>query len=173
MTAPAGRLLALALFLTSSTSFAIEQWADGRAVLHSCLYASSYEAEVRMSYRNLTLPWGTSVSLIHGWGGFNNGVAFDWDDTQTLDVPASAPWTWAVTLRKTISTRSSPKWYEHFNYVWKVVLPDGTVLYEKGNDSAWGYYSADLRDIAQRPCTSDNNFIGPPFALTITSVVKN
>ncbi|MCP3098818.1 hypothetical protein LZ198_08010 [Myxococcus sp. K15C18031901] len=168
----ARNILAVGLLLVSSSALASEQWADGRAVLHSCVYASSYEAEVRMSYRNFTLPWGTSVYLIHGWGGMSNGVAIDWDNTQTVEAPASAPWTWTTTVRSTISTRSGTKWYTHFDYVWKVVLPDGNVFYEKGNGSTFGYYSANLQDITERPCTSDSSFIGAPFALTITSIEK-
>lgn len=170
MTSALRKVLALALFFASTSAVAIEQWADGRAVLHACVYAHSYEAEIRMSYRNYTLPWGTSVYLIHGWGGLDNGVAITWDNTQTVAVPASSPWTWTVTVRSIISTRTTPKWYEHFDYVWKVVLPNGTEFYEKGNGSTYGYYSANLLDITSRPCTSDGSFIGAPFALGITSV---
>ncbi|MCK8503101.1 MULTISPECIES: hypothetical protein [Myxococcus] len=172
MTSAVRKLCALALFLASSSSFAIEHWADGRASLHSCLYASAYEAEIRMSYRNLSLPWGTSVELIHGWGGLDNWVAFDWDNTQTVAAPASAPWTWTVTVRSFISHRTSPKWYDSFNFVWKVTLPGGSVFYEKGNGSTFGFYSANLGDIAERPCTNNSSFSGPPFALTITSIER-
>ncbi|WP_164000333.1 hypothetical protein [Pyxidicoccus caerfyrddinensis] len=164
--------LALLLFFVSSSAMASEQWVQGRVVLHSCVYASSYEAELNLSYRNYTLPWGTSVYLIHGWGGLDNFVPFDWDNTQTLAVSASAPWTWSITVRSNISNRSSPKWYEHFDYVWKVVLPNGTEFYEKGNGSTWGYYAANLSDVTQRPCTSDGNFVGPTYPLTVTSVEK-
>jgi hypothetical protein len=164
-------LLAAVLFV-SSTALASETWAEGRKVLHSCVYASSYEVEVSLSYRNYTLPWGTSVFLIYGWGGnVTNGSPFDWENTQTLTVSASAPYTWSTTVRATTATRSSPKYYEHLDFVWKVVLPNGTEFYEKGNASTWGYYAADVSQMPA-PCVSDSNFIGTPQALTVTSVVK-
>jgi hypothetical protein len=172
MTSLLRTVLALVLLFTSSSALASETWAEGRKVLHSCIYASSYEAEVTLSYRNYTLPWGTSVSLIYGWGGtVLNGGPFDWENTQTLAVSASAPYTWSATVRGTTSTRSSPKYYEHIDFVWKVVLPNGTEFYEKGNGSTWGYYAADVNNMPA-PCVSDSNFIGTPQPLTITSIVK-
>ncbi|WAM28694.1 hypothetical protein [Myxococcus sp. NMCA1] len=156
----------------SSTALASETWVQGRAVLHACVYASAYEAHLELNYRNYSLPWGTSVYLIHGWGGLNSFVPFDWENTQTIEVSASAPYTWSTTVTSIISNRTSPKWYEHFDFVWKVVLPNGHEFYEKGNGSTWGYYAASLLDITERPCTSDGNFVGPYYPLSVTSIEK-
>ncbi|MFP2928139.1 hypothetical protein ACLESO_23650 [Pyxidicoccus sp. 3LG] len=174
MTALSRNALALLAALSVSTSaMASETWVDGRAVLHACVYAYSYEAEVSLSYRNYTLPWGTSVYLIYGWGGISNNVPMDWDNTQTLTVSASAPYTWSATVRSIFSNRTTPQnRYDHVDFVWKVVLPNGFTFYEKGNGSTWGYYSAALSGITDRPCSSDGSFIGPMFPLTVTSVEK-
>ena len=166
------KVLALLVFFMSSTALASETWVQGRAVLHACVYASSYEAQLELNYRNYSLPWGTSVYLIHGWGGLNSFVPFDWENTQTIEVSASAPYTWSTTVTSIISNRTSPKWYEHFDFVWKVVLPNGHEFYEKGNGSTWGYYAASLLDITERPCTSDGNFVGPFYPLSVTSIEK-
>lgn len=171
MTSLLRNVLALVLLSVSSSALAAETWAEGRKVLHSCVYASSYETEVTASYRNYDLPWGTSVFLVHGWGGSNNGTPFDWDNTQTVQASASAAYTWSATVRATTSTRSSPKYSEHLDFVWKVVLPNGSEFYEKGNPSTWGYYAANFASLPG-PCVSDSNFIGTPQPLTVTSVVK-
>jgi len=164
-------VLAVLLVFASSSALAAETWAEGRKVLHSCVYASSYEAEVSLHYRNYTLPWGTSVYLVQGWGGYDNGTPIDWENTQTHAVSASAPWTWSITLRAGVSWRSSPKWYEHIDFVWKVVLPDGSEFYEKGNGSTWGYYAGDISQLPA-PCVSDSNFIGDPQPLPVSSIEK-
>ncbi|AKQ67896.1 hypothetical protein A176_004808 [Myxococcus hansupus] len=166
------KVLSLLVFLMASSATAAETWVQGRKVLHACVYAHSYEAEVNLSYRNHDLPWGTSVFLIYGWGGQNNFVPYDWENEQTLEVFASAPWTWSTTVHGITSTRTTPKWAEHLDFVWKVVLPNGHVFYEKGNHSTWGYYAANLNTVGEIPCTSDGNFVGPTYPLTVTSVEK-
>ncbi|WP_426750386.1 hypothetical protein [Myxococcus sp. Y35] len=172
MTSISRKALTLLVFFMASSASAAEMWAEGRSVLHACDYGYAYEAQVNLSYRNYDLPWGTSVYLIYGWGGLDSFVPFDWENEQTIEVFASAPWTWSTTVTSITSNRTSPKWYEHLDHVWKVVLPNGHVFYEKGNSSTWGYYSASLLSIAERPCTSNGDFVGPMYPLTVTTVEK-
>lgn len=166
-------VFALVLMFVSSTAFAAQTTAQARAVLRSCGYYSTQEVEVGLSYQNTTLPWGTSVELHYGWGGYESSPTnpFDWRDSTSVAVPATAPYTWGVTVTKQIAARSSPVFFEHIDFVWKVSLPDGSVFYEKGNNSTWGYYKADFSQVA-RPCTSTAGFIGTPTSLAVTSVVK-
>ncbi|MFP2957833.1 hypothetical protein ACLEPN_08380 [Myxococcus sp. 1LA] len=173
MTLFSRNVLALLAFFMSSTALAAETWAQGRVTLHACVYAHTYEAQVELNYRNYDLPWGTSVYLIHGWGGIDNETTtFDWDNTQTIEVFASAPWTWSTTVSSIVSTRTGTRRYEHLDFVWKVVLPNGHEFYEKGNNSTWGYYAASLASVGERPCTSDGNFVGPMYPLSVPSIVK-
>lgn len=164
-------VFALVLMFVSATAFAAETTAQARAVLRSCGYYSSQEVEVGLSYKNTTLPWGTSVELLYGWGGYEGSTVFDWRNSTSIAAPATAPYTWGVTVTSQIAARSSPTFFEHIDFVWKVSLPDGSVFYEKGNNSTYGYYKADFSQV-QRPCTSTAGFIGTPTALTVTSVVK-
>ncbi|AKQ64700.1 hypothetical protein A176_001612 [Myxococcus hansupus] len=161
--------LVFALLLTSTSALAGAQWVQARTVLNTCGYFSTSQAEIRLTYRNDDLPWGTSVFLIYGWGG----STFDWAPSpQTVEVPAVAPYHWGTTVTGVIRSRSSTQ-YTHLNYVWKVVLPDGHEFYEKGNDSTYGYYAADFSQVPM-PCTQTaGTFIGNPTPLTITTVVKN
>lgn len=173
MTAVSSRALVLALMLTSTTALAGEQWVQARAILNSCGYFNNAQVEVTLSYRNLDLPWGTSVYLIYGWGGSSSpGTSFDWQpQPTTVEAPATAPYYWGTKVTTIFRARSSTQ-YSNINYVWKVVLPDGNVFYEKGNDSTYGYYAADFSAIPV-PCVNDGQFIGTPQPLTITTVVKN
>jgi hypothetical protein len=171
-------MLALVLVLSSATALAAE-WttAQARAVTHSCGYYSTQEVEVGLTYFNdnsAEVPWGTSVSLHYGWGGYtSNGstnTPFTWDATNTVQANATAGYTWSATVTSTIAARSSNKFYDAINFVWKIVRPDGSVTYKKGNTSTYGYYNASFASL-QRPCTN-GGFIGTPTALSVTSVVK-
>ncbi len=170
-------VLALVLMCVSATAFAGGTTARARAVTYSCGYYSSQEAEVELRYVNTNLPWGTSVTLIYGWGGYYsapNGTPpnlFDWENTASKDAPATAPYTWGATVKSQIAARSSPKFYERLDFVWEVHLPDGSVFYEKGNDSAWGYYVADFSDVPNS-CTSTGDYNTDFSAVPVTSVVK-
>lgn len=171
MTAVSRRALVLALMLTSTTALAGEQWVQARAILNSCGYFSNAQVEVTLSYRNNDLPWGTSVYLIYGWGGTGT-TSFDWaPQPTTVEAPATAPYHWGTQVKTIFRARSSTS-YSSINYVWKVVLPDGTEFYEKGNGSTYGYYAANFSALPV-PCVNDGQFIGTPQPLAITTVVKN
>ena len=170
-------VFAVAFLLLSSSALASETWTQGRVILRQCDYAFDYVAEVGLSYRNYTLQWGTSVELVYGWGGISWGYStpntpFDWANTQTIPVPASAPYTWSTTVTSVISTRSGSYSYDQINFVWKVTLPNGYVFYEKGNGSTWGFYAASLSAVQNRPCVNDGQFIGTPTPLVVTSVER-
>lgn len=165
--------LVLALLLTSSSALAGEQWVKARTVLNTCGYFSTSQAELTFSYRNQDLPWGTSVFLIYGWGGTSGTTPFDWAPAAvTVEAPATAPYHWGTTVTGVIRARSSTS-YTSINYVWKVVLPDGSEFYEKGNGSTYGYYAADFSQVPMPCTTTSGTFIGTPTPLTITTVVKN
>lgn len=173
-------VLALSLLSVSSSALASETWAEGRKVLRSCEYASSYEVEVTLSYKNELLPSGSSVFLVYGWdGGYlnhdgQNRPPFDWLGQQTVPATAGAPFTWSATVRGTTSTRTGTQYFENLDYVWKVVRPDGSAFYDKGNNpSTWGYHAAVLQGMAA-PCASStySGFIGTPVPLSVMDVVK-
>ncbi len=168
-------MLALVLMLSSATAFAGDTWVKARAVLHSCGYYSTQEVEVGLTYRNYNLPWGTAVHLVYGWGGYTSSspsnIPFTWENTKTVQAAASASYTWSTTVTSTIAARSSPKFYDSIDFVWKVVLPDGSEFYEKGNTSTYGHYAASFANVP-RPCVSSAGFIGTPQALTVTTVEK-
>lgn len=166
-------VFALALMLCSAAAFAGDTYVQARAVTHSCSYYSTQNVEVTLSYVNTGLPWGTSVNLMYGWGGASGAgsTPFDWQNTTTVAAPATAPYTWGTTVTSIIAARSSSQYYANIDFVWQVTLPDGSVFYEKGNSSTYGYYLADFSQLP-RPCVSDSSFIGTPQPLTVTTVEK-
>lgn len=42
---------------------------------------------------------------------------FDWDGTRTVAAPATAANTWGTTVTGQLAVRSSPKLYEHIDFV--------------------------------------------------------
>ncbi len=171
-------LLALCLLLTGATSLAYEYTSvQARAVLNSCGYYSTQSVEVGLTYYNndnTQVPWGTNVYLVYGWEGYTStgtgNVRFTWENTNTVQAPATAGYTWGVAVTGTIAARSSPKFYDTIDFVWKIVRPDGSVIYKKGNASTNGYYATSFANLP-RPCTT-GGFIGTPTALTVTTVEK-
>ncbi|MFP2904639.1 hypothetical protein ACLESD_06190 [Pyxidicoccus sp. 3LFB2] len=171
-------VFALVVMLVSVTAFAGETRARARGVTYSCMYYSAQEAEVELSYVNTGLPWGTSVTLIYGWGGSvspGGGAPpylVDWENTTATDAPATAPYTWGTTVKGQTASRGSPsKSYNRLDFVWEVHLPDGSVFYEKGNNSTWGYYLADVSSVP-KPCTSTGGFNTELQPVPVTSVEK-
>ncbi len=176
MTSLLRNLLAVAFLLVSSSALASDTWAQGRKILRQCDYAFDYMAEVVLSYQNYAMPWGTSVELIYGWGGSSWGgpstTTFDWANTQTIPVSASAPYTWSATVTSVIATRTGSSEYTSIQFVWKVSMPNGHVFYEKGNGSTWGFYNAPLGSLLGAPCSNTSTFTGPSSPLTVTSVER-
>jgi len=181
MNASLRNVLALSLLSVSSSALASETWAEGRKVLRSCEYGSAYEVEVTVSYKNDTLPSGSSVFLVYGWdGGYlnydgQNRPPFDWLGQQTVQATAgAAPFTWSATVRGVTSTRTGQQYFENLDYIWKVVRPDGTVLWDKGNNpTALGYHAAILQGMPA-PCAYSGygGFIGTPVPLSVMDVFK-
>jgi hypothetical protein len=168
-------VFALVLLCVSATAFAGETSARARAVTYSCMYYSAQAVEVELSYLNYDLPWGTSVILTYGWGGHvsggNGSTPVDWENTTSVNAPATAPYTWGATVRSNIAERSSPKYYDRIDFVWEVHLPDGSVFYEKGNTSTWGYYAGDFSHVSNA-CTSTGTFNTELASIPVTSVEK-
>ena len=176
-------VLALSLLSASSSALASDTWAEGRKVLRSCEYGSAYEVEVTVSYRNAdvaNVPAGSTVFLVYGWdGGYlnydgQNRPPFDWLGRQTVPATAGAASTWSATVRGTTSTRTGTQYFENLDYVWKVVRPDGSEFYDKGNNpSTWGYHAAVLQGMPA-PCaySTYSGFIGSPTPLAVMDVVK-
>jgi len=181
MNASLRNVLALSLLSVSSSALASETWAEGRKVLRSCEYGSGYEVEVAVSYKNVDLLAGSTVFLVYGWDGAylntdgQNRPPFDWDWLQTVQATAgAAPFTWSATVRGTTSTRTGQQYYLNLNYVWKVVKPDGTVVWDKGNNpTALGYHAAILQGMPA-PCaySTYSGFIGTPVPLAVMDVYK-
>ncbi len=176
-------VLALSLLSASSSALASDTWAEGRQVLRSCDYGSSYEVEVTVSYRNAdvaAVPAGSTVFLVYGWdGGYltHSGETrppFDWLGRTTVQATAGAASTWSATVRATISTRTGTQYFSNLDYVWKVVRPDGSEFYDKGNNpSTRGYHAAVLQGMPS-PCASSgySGFIGSPTPLPVMDVIK-
>jgi len=171
MKMPAVFLIFSAL-LSLPTLHAGEIEALSRTYSHSCGYFSNRVSEVEIIYKNNDLGWGTKIEAIYGYEGYlahsSNPfrVPFEWREERIETIQASGPHTWAFTHFAYIHDRSSPKYIEAINIVFRVTHPNGTVVYENGTQTPWGFYRILLASDAG--CVSD----GVPLPRFESSVVQ-
>lgn len=79
--------------------------------------------------------------------------------------------TWPPSPGRDAGGGSPSKYYNRLDFVWAVHLPDGSVFYEKGDNSTWGYYLAALSDVPNS-CTSTGGFNAGLQPIPVTSVEK-
>ena len=143
----------------ASSGHAAEKWIqlEGRT-LETCQYFTTWSGKFAVTYSNHELPWGTKVELVygfHGWTSSTGGEHKDWLSQRASVFPAIAPFTWKTEIDEAVATRSQ-NWFDQLQFVLKVSLPDGHEFYEKGNESTWGYYTADLLNQGGRGCLGDD-----------------
>lgn len=147
---------------------------QARGYTSSCAYYSQTSADFEVRYRDETLPWGTKVSVVFGFGGINQyeRSRFDWMDRFEQPAEAMAPYTWSAVFSKVLHHRSSPQVLEGIQLVLKVSYPSGREDYVRGNGSLMGFYEANLPFVGQSPCL-DSSEKKPVFIqLPMTSVSR-
>ncbi len=131
--------------LHSISAFAADVFVSGRSYTHSCRYWTNSDTDLLVTYENSDLPWGVTVELVGGLEGqtFQGGgrqTRFEWARFSTRVMPASAPWQWQSRFTIGTAMRSSPVFYDGFNFVFKIHHPDGTVQWDKGSATDWAFY---------------------------------
>jgi len=145
------------LFITSFGFSNISQASQveilGRTYSNSCSYYTNRAADLVVRYKNKNLPWGTTVKLIYGWGGFeyiwtdvgSQKKDLTWTETWALDMPATEAYTWTAVIQdKNLHVRGSPRFLNKFEFVIAIRLPNGEEIYEKGSRTSMGYYEVNL-----------------------------
>lgn len=132
----------------------------------------SVQGDFIVSYHNDTLPWGTTVRLRHGFkrADIINGELREtstWNDIAVPNCEAVGPFRWEARVSKQLSERNSSFRYTALEFVIEVIYPDGSVAYEKGSDSLWGYFEVDVPQETEscRPFGSDYCIL-PVHAIT-------
>lgn len=166
-------LLLFAVMIFSPVTYAAEKSIklDGR-IMESCGYFSAWNGEFNLTYFNNALPWGTKVEAVygfHGWTSESNGQTRDWIITRTSELKAVSPYTWAIRLAEPVAVRSE-RWFDQLQFAIKYTLPGGDSFYDKGSNSSFGYYSADILSDSGHGCQGDNV---PYKMLTLVAVARD
>jgi hypothetical protein len=140
----------VSLAVTSSTSFGASSL-EARGRLKACCasYYTSVDGIITLHYSNDALPPGSQVFLRHGYdiADFVEGelqLRNSWYDLEVLPVPAITPSEWEIEFSKTLYWRSSSFHLIALDFVLEVHLPNGDMFFEKGSDTTFGYYRAEL-----------------------------
>ncbi len=120
----------------------------GRSYTNSCSYYSNTSGDYRVVFQSVKLPWGTKVSLIYGWKGYNalgagNNQNFDWAYQSEMPMRATAGWTWQADLTSVgLHSRSSNQFLTGLQFVLKLEVPGQAIRYVKGSSTPQAYLMA-------------------------------
>jgi len=106
-------------------------------------YYSSTMGDFIVTYNNDTLPWGTTVLLKYGFKTDYHPTIADWADQNSLQAKAIAPYSWETKFEHQIASRGGPS-KSHLQFVIQIILPDNSIIYDKGSDTPLGYYEIEI-----------------------------
>lgn len=168
------RLSALVFVLSLACSiYGSELSVRARNYTHSCGYFTSQRGDVELSYRDTTLPWGTSISVVTGWEGREGfpEKRFTWKDREELSAQATAPYTWTLKLSKVLHERTEACLRDSLNFVLKISVPGSQPRYENGG-SPWGYYRIRLLEFGMGQCVSSDTDLPEFRPFTVETVER-
>lgn len=146
----------LSIFILGIFSFnflsASEIHVQGRSYTISCSYYNKTTGDFVVQYQNNSLPWGTKVFLTYGADGYTiqygpnpaREIKLTWQNKTEIEIFAYSEFTWGADLSMTIHERTTPDVFNGIDFVFRIVLPDGTEFYDNGGASNYGYYVANL-----------------------------
>jgi hypothetical protein len=170
------KTLNLFLFLIT---FSVFSWgADisvkARNYTRSCVYFSTVEADITVSFRDTTLPWGSEITLVSGWAGREGfpEKRFEWSDREENIARAKAPYTWTTTLKKTLHSRTEAVFRDTLNFVFKVSVPGRSPYFVNGG-TPWGFYSSLVTENGLGRCVTGLDDLPEFKALEVKIIEKN
>lgn len=106
----------------------------------SCGYYSATTGVFSVRYQNEDLPPDARVSLHYGFEFNGQDRATDWQDIADASMTRERG-AWTLSLEKQIHYRSSWRPVSNaIDFVFRIEYPNGFVAYDKGGDSALGFY---------------------------------
>jgi hypothetical protein len=178
-----GGWLGLAIALAGmSSAAASEIRLQSRSYVDSCGYYSHSAADFSFNYRDISLPWGSRVSIIYGFGGYHSSPGpnsggyspgFEWADRNEVEATAIAPYTWGVAISKTLHERSSDRFLDAIQFIVRIRLPDGREVVEHGNDSPGGFLTSSFQFLETSDCVDQDHPVPDLQDAQIDSVFRN
>lgn len=150
----------------------------GRGMVSNCSYYSQTTAEFEIWYRDESLPWGSQVSVIYGFGGLDQspvaagmGARLDWTDQSEKASEAVAPYTWVSRFSQVIHSRYSSRRLDQLQFVLRISLPQGGDRYFRGGQTSMGFIQAEFPFLGKSPCLDSSSDRQLPFVdLSLSAV---
>jgi hypothetical protein len=132
-------LLIILLISITSSAFASEIKVSGKAYdSKQCRYYWQSLADFNLSYLNDKLPWGSSVALMYGFHDrFHNQY---WTSQDEIKMNSISSFTWATEISKKVVNQKGSFNYNYLEFVFKITLPNGKIIYDNGGLEPMGYY---------------------------------
>lgn len=151
----------MALFgQTPASADAPDFWVDGRFYVNSPSDLESTRAELGASFRDV-LPWGSRVELHYGFGTMDattlDSMVMDWRFRGKVEGTAVAPYTWTAWVDRPLYDPSQAERVVYFQFIWKVLLPNGSHYYLRGTTSRLGFYESPMPDPGSVQTIGRNN----------------
>ncbi|GEM_PF-3834265 len=136
--------LSLLISIIAFSVFGKDLYIEGRTVYHDCSYYSSTSVDLRITYLNENLPWGTTVEAVFGFEETDSSYGVpkvtSWQNRKIAMMNPSTEYTWQLDIEEFAAERGRAQSYTGLDFVIKVTVPGNLPFYEKGNDSPLGYF---------------------------------
>lgn len=147
-------------------------------VLCCTTYWTTTTGHIDVFYFNPALPLGSAVSLQHGFERSDLGrsslvVSDDWQEMALIRMNQWEEYGWQIRVSKEVYRRASSSRLTGFDFVFVIRLPDGQVLYDKGDPSPLGFMRSSLPvDPHQCVRSGENPESFKPCDLEVRAVVR-
>jgi hypothetical protein len=168
-------LLALLSFSSLASAENIQVWSN--TYDYSCGYFSRRAADVSVTLQDETIPFGTTVNVIVGFGGdYASGGGprrfANWELRRVVSATAIADSVWEARINDvSLHHRTEGRFLDHAQFVFEIKEPNADPRYVNGG-STWGYYqtSAMTSGVA---CVQNGNIPNNWMKLSVSVIEKN
>jgi hypothetical protein len=149
---------------------------QGRGYDDTCGHFIRTSADFEIIYRNDRLPAGSTVLLISGESGRSGPreeKIFSWENRSVNQAQAISSHSWSIARSVVLQSRDSRRMVVKLDFVFFILLPDGSSFYDKGNVSELGHYEiATFRDLTGYPCRASAAERPPALRPVFVSVIE-
>ena len=121
----------------------------------SGFYYTNATGFFRFLYINNDIPQDSVIVLHYGFtrsewqSGYLQPIS-DWNERAVITASPAETGVWEASLQNVMYSRGSSWHRSHVNFVFIVIKPDGSVFYDKGVDTEFGYYEIEAPGVNLR-----------------------
>lgn len=121
----------------------------GKKYFNNCSYFSSINSEVVFIYNNpeINVP-GARVFIHYGLNGHlaDTNEKIEWQEIADEQMTALGNSLWNLKLNLTLHSRSEKTYYDGVSFVFMIVYPNGTVIFDNSGYGSMSYYKVSWPD---------------------------